>query len=464
MNDGAKEASASSNWRLGQTSERYESSSRGGGVISSGRGDHGGVSYGAYQLSSKSGTLREYLDQSRYRAFFDGLQPATPQFDSKWRELARTDPGFAKDQHDFIGRSHYDEQMQNLRVREIDLSDRGRAVQDALWSTSVQFRNLTPAIFAKGLTEKFGANYSLAELSDRDIITAVQDYKISHNNSLFKRSPELWPGLVKRANSEKTALLRLNDNEQTVDIGNEGQVASRGNRNASSMPREGKILSDDILTTGSQGAAARQLQFLLNKLGHRDAKGHVLAADGHFGPHTQEAVRAFQHAHGLKQDGIVGPKTLQALHDAGLSPSPLDPAHPDHALYRQTRAAVQRLDHAMARAPDAASERLAANLTWLAKQDGLSRVDHVVLSVENAHVRQGQNVFVVQGRLEDPAHVWAFARTQPALETPVVESFRQLDAFNQRQQREHVQQHAHPAPAHAPPAEYRDGPRMGIAP
>ena len=30
-------------WHIGQTSARYESSGRGAGVISSGKGDHGGV-------------------------------------------------------------------------------------------------------------------------------------------------------------------------------------------------------------------------------------------------------------------------------------------------------------------------------------------------------------------------------------------------------------------------------------
>lgn len=53
-------------WHMGQTSARYESSGIGPGTISSGKGDAGGVSYGSYQLSSKKGTLKEYLDQSAY--------------------------------------------------------------------------------------------------------------------------------------------------------------------------------------------------------------------------------------------------------------------------------------------------------------------------------------------------------------------------------------------------------------
>ncbi|POA74775.1 hypothetical protein C1890_24420, partial [Pseudomonas sp. DP16D-R1] len=38
-------------WKLWTTSKRYESGGRGPGVVSTGRGDRGGVSYGVYQMS-----------------------------------------------------------------------------------------------------------------------------------------------------------------------------------------------------------------------------------------------------------------------------------------------------------------------------------------------------------------------------------------------------------------------------
>ena len=63
-----------------------------------------------------------------------------------------------------------------------------------------------------------------------------------------------------------------------------------------------------ILKNGSSGEAVRTLQMLLNCTGY--SSGTV---DGDFGPNTEKAVKAFQKAKRLEDDGIVGKDTRTAL-------------------------------------------------------------------------------------------------------------------------------------------------------
>ncbi len=112
---------------------------------------------------------------------------------------------------------------------------------------------------------------------------------------------------------------------------------------------------------------------------------------------------------------------------------PTQPAHPDHVLYMQSQSAVRMLDQTMGRVPDASSERMAASLTVLAKQEGLQRIDNIVLSRGTDAVKPGENVIAVQGKLDDPSHLRAHMKTQTAIETPVAESFKQLEVASAQQ-------------------------------
>jgi hypothetical protein len=62
-----------------------------------------------------------------------------------------------------------------------------------------------------------------------------------------------------------------------------------------------------LLTLGDRGPDVVTLQRLLKKL------GADVTEDGIFGTGTRAAVMAFQGAHGLRPDGVVGPQTFAAL-------------------------------------------------------------------------------------------------------------------------------------------------------
>jgi hypothetical protein len=178
----------SNQWHLGRSSERYESGGNGPGTISSGKGDAGGISYGQYQLSSAKGTVAEYLAWSTaYGSKFDGMEVNSTEFKDRWKELARTEPSFGTDQHDFIKTKHYDVQVAAMKAHGLDLPDRGPAVQDAIWSTAVQYRGFTPGLFQKALDNEFGAGADLSKVTDEKIVEAVQDYKEKTVETYFAR-------------------------------------------------------------------------------------------------------------------------------------------------------------------------------------------------------------------------------------------------------------------------------------
>lgn len=206
--DGAK---AAGNWVLGQTSKLFESGKGGAGTVSSGKGDLGGASYGTYQLSSSQGTLQQFLKSSKYDDQFAGLQPGTPEFNAKWKDVAKADPEFGNAQHDFIKQTHFDPQMAKLAKGGIDLSGRGAAVQDAVWSTSVQFGGKS------SLIEKALAGKDVSKLSDADIVSAIQDYKVVNNDKLFASSSAgVRAGTANRAAAEKGQLLALANAPQSA--------------------------------------------------------------------------------------------------------------------------------------------------------------------------------------------------------------------------------------------------------
>lgn len=201
--------SISSKWKqLGDTSKKYESGRGGPGAVNdpgSRKFDKGGASYGLYQMSTKAGTIQQYQKYTKYSTL-KNLKPGTVEFDRAWKEIARQDPeGFAKEQHAFIKRNYYDRENARLKKYGMDFSSRGRGVQDMIWSTSVQYGN-------KKIIENALSGKNVNAMSDAQIISVVQDYKLAHHKEHFASSYKKGlkeQSIINRIKQEKLDLLRI---------------------------------------------------------------------------------------------------------------------------------------------------------------------------------------------------------------------------------------------------------------
>lgn len=127
---------------LGTLSAKYETSGRGPGTVSTGRGDRGGASYGSYQLASNMDQPRLFLlaEGKLFAARFANMTQGTPAFTTAWKACASDDAkAFGDAQHAYIKRTHYDPQCRLILERSaLDMAARSATLRDVVWSTAVQ--------------------------------------------------------------------------------------------------------------------------------------------------------------------------------------------------------------------------------------------------------------------------------------------------------------------------------------
>lgn len=209
------------------------------------------------------------------------------------------------------------------------------------------------------------------------------------------------------------------------------------------------VVDDGVIRIGESSELARIAQQRLNAGGYRDANGQALVEDGVYRLPMQAAVINYQNAQGLPATGNLDPTTLQRLAPQMLPPQ-VNPANPERdnrlpdprveryggapaqpiindPLLQQAEAATRRLDASLGREYDQHSACMAASAACLARKQGLTGIDHILLSAGNGRLAPGENLIVVQGDLRDPAHRLASMRTEDAVRTPVGDSVQQLN-------------------------------------
>ena len=207
------------------------------------------------------------------------------------------------------------------------------------------------------------------------------------------------------------------------------------------------VVDDGVTRIGESNEVVRIVQQRLNEAGFRGADGERLAEDGTYRLSMQRAVINYQTAQGLPESGDVDAATLQRIAPTLFPPSVTSPDNPSSPallggqaqvqdapagdapsdpLFAQAQDAMQHLEERLGRGYDAHSERMAASVACLAKANGFDHIDHIVLSSATERAAQGADVIVVQGAMNDPAHLRARMGTDDALAVPADASLARL--------------------------------------
>jgi len=188
---------------------KYETGGAKYGLVSSGKGDHGGISYGKYQLASKKGAVQRFLKMSGYAKQFAGMTVNSKQFKQKWRQLAKTDSNFNKAQDLYAIQTYYKPVIDVVKSRyKVDLNKRGMGVKSMIMSLGVQHG----AGGAVSILQKIGINNKMTDEELIKKVYAERGRTDSRGNLVHFRSSSkaVQREVAKRFKNEVNDALKIN--------------------------------------------------------------------------------------------------------------------------------------------------------------------------------------------------------------------------------------------------------------
>lgn len=175
--------------------------------------------------------------------------------------------------------------------------------------------------------------------------------------------------------------------------------------------------------------------------------------------HGAEAFHeASRQAGAMAFDVLAAPQAVEALHasDPGMAElhrrlaaqsidQPGHPGHPGHSMYQQALTAIEHLDAEHGRSPDRLSRHLAAALAVEGQRQGMTRIDHVMLSAD------ASQAYAVQGPLDSPHKRVATLPTELGIAQSIEASSHAWEQIRQAlDPQAAVAQHEQAMPAQAP--------------
>jgi hypothetical protein len=204
---------------IGILSATFESGTQGVNAI--GYDKNGGTSYGTYQIASKPGTMKGFIEylHDREPQWAAKLKAAGPtdtgstkgRMPDAWRSIAAEDAEkFGRLQRDFIESTHYAPARDKILARTgVDMDTMPAAAREALWSTAVQHG---PA----GAAKIFGRTIKAVgtDRPEHEFAQKLIDKVYENRKSQFGSSTASVQASVKnRMNVEKDMVLAMLNNE-----------------------------------------------------------------------------------------------------------------------------------------------------------------------------------------------------------------------------------------------------------
>ena len=201
------------NDHLGFVSGEFESGGN-PGVIAK---DNIGYAYGAWQMNSAVGALRDFIksikNDERF-AHLAELKIDSPEFQNEWARVAKEYPNaFLEKQHEYIQKTKFKPVLDY--ARSAGLNTTNRAVQEALWSQAVQHGFEGNKKIINAAAKKVGKSSSPDE-----IVRALYEARANYINGLSTLSDSLKVQINDRYRRESAKALGIVSNEdfQKSDI------------------------------------------------------------------------------------------------------------------------------------------------------------------------------------------------------------------------------------------------------
>lgn len=145
---------------IGTIADKYENGGRGPTTIGRTKGDHGGASYGRYQLASNTGTLQRFLDHAGEKGY---PRVASAEFDKWW--VANADR-LDEEAHEFILATHYEPLRKAVQFAA--LGKTGYALEWAERSTPTATGAMEELIFSTAV--QYGPSTKVLSLALEDTV------------------------------------------------------------------------------------------------------------------------------------------------------------------------------------------------------------------------------------------------------------------------------------------------------